>query len=363
MADAPPVEDSVARSDVLAAELGVTAPATFRDLRCWSAKPSGWNAFPRVAIVGSRRADPEACHFAFTLGRVLAASGVTVVSGGAFGIDAAAHRGALAAGASGRTLAVIGSGLDHLYPPAHLPLFEAIVRQGAVLSHLPDEVPPLPHLFLERNGLIAALATAVVVVQAPVRSGALSTARAALELGRPLWVCPAAPWDVRGQGNAHLLARGARSLTDPVMLLEALGITVRPGIAPSKAVSGVAAPRNQRAHKNTPRKPSRRKGVSDALPLELHAGVAATQAELGGVLGAASDAFPRLAFSEASVLSDMARQVRDALGPSCRSASEVSQRTALPIARCLAALSELEVAGHIAQQAPGAYFRKEAPEP
>ncbi len=325
----------------------MVATAKLQGLRCLSDGSGDWNQVPRVAVVGSRRADPEACHFAFTLGRALAAAGVAVVSGGALGIDAAVHRGALAAGSNARTLAVIGSGLNRLYPKENIELFREIARRGALLSHVADDAPPLPHLFLERNWLIAALATAVVVVQAPVRSGALSTARAARELGCALWTCPAAPWDIRGQGNVQLLTRGARPLTEPAVLLEALGMASGSIDSASKKDAASANPRKKRGTKSKSRAPGC--GWPAGLS-EAHPGAQVT-------LDARVCRPNQSGADEARSLSDIARQVRDALSPACRSASEVSQRTALPIARCLAALSELELAGYIRQYAPGAYAR------
>lgn len=179
-------------------------------------------AQPRVAIVGSRQADPQACDFAFQLAQACARAGVTVVSGGAFGIDVAAHRGALAA--DGITWVVLGSGLAQPYPLRHVPVFDAARRRGALLSLFPEAMTPRASTFLQRNQLIAGLADAVVVVQARPRSGALSTAHAAQTQGTPLWVCPASPWDPRGVGNRALLAEGAQPLDTAATLLRALGI-------------------------------------------------------------------------------------------------------------------------------------------
>lgn len=168
---------------------------------------------PCVAVVGTRRPDPEAVDFAFELGRALASAGVVVMSGGALGIDAAAHEGALAAG--GRTVAVLGTGLDRAYPPTHGRLFERIAERGALVTASPDGAPPHKGRFLRRNELVAALADSIVVVQAPDRSGALSTAAAARRFGRPVHAVPAAPWDVRGRGGSALLRRGALVCTSP----------------------------------------------------------------------------------------------------------------------------------------------------
>ncbi|MFW6051664.1 MAG: DNA-processing protein DprA [Myxococcota bacterium] len=171
-------------------------------------RPPPW---PRaVAVVGTRRADDDALDFARELGARLAGAGCTVVSGGARGVDAAAHEGALEAG--GPTVAVLASGIRWPYPPEHGPLFRRIAAHGALVAELED-CAPLRGRFLARNRLIAGLAQAVVVVQAPHRSGALSTAAHARRLERPVLAVPAAPWDVRGQGNLALLASGAAICT------------------------------------------------------------------------------------------------------------------------------------------------------
>jgi DNA processing protein len=176
-----------------------------------------------VAIVGTRAADPEALDFAEALAAALAKAGCVVISGGARGVDAAAHRGAL--GAGGRTVAVLGTGLDVAYPPQHGPLFGRIAADGALLTEAADGAAPLRGRFLRRNALLAALAKVVVVVQAPRRSGALSTASHGTSLGRPVLVVPAAPWDPRGAGCLGLLRRGAGVCTcaGDVLSVPALG--------------------------------------------------------------------------------------------------------------------------------------------
>jgi DNA processing protein len=173
----------------------------------------------RVAIVGTRRADPEAQHLARRIARDLGEAGAVVISGGAEGIDAAAHEGALEAG--GATWVVQAAPLDAPYPRRHRPLFRRIVEAGgAQLSETPSGAAPRAHRFLARNRVIAALAEAVVVVQAPRRSGALSTARHARALGRPLYAIPHAPWDRRGEGGTGLLFEGALPLRGAADLRE-----------------------------------------------------------------------------------------------------------------------------------------------
>jgi len=162
---------------------------------------------PMVAIVGSRDADPQARRLAAILAAELTANGYAVVSGGARGIDTAAHRGALDAG--GATVAVLGSGLAHVYPAANRPLFEAIASSGAVLTEFDEDTPPTRWTFPRRNRIVAALACAVVVAQAGERSGALITARIARELGVPVGAVPGAAGDLRSRGCNRLIRAGA----------------------------------------------------------------------------------------------------------------------------------------------------------
>lgn len=136
------------------------------------------------------------------LAKHFAAAGVHVVSGGALGIDGAAHRGALAGG--GTTTVVLGSGVDIFYPERHAAMFEEVVaRGGAVVSQLPPGTAPGPTTFVQRNPLIAALADIVLVIEADVRSGSLSTARAAKQLGRIVAAWPGS------RGCDQLLMNGA----------------------------------------------------------------------------------------------------------------------------------------------------------
>jgi DNA processing protein len=193
---------------------------------------------PTVAIVGTRSADPEAEDFARAMAAFLAERGCVVVSGGARGIDAAAHRGALEAG--GSTVAVLGTGLRYAYPREHGPLLSEIARCGALVTEASDEVSPRPGLFLRRNRIVAALARTVVVVQAPLRSGALSTAAHAAALERPVWAVPAAPWDARGLGGLTLLAQGKALLcTDGDAVLAAtLAAPATPASGPLEVPGG-----------------------------------------------------------------------------------------------------------------------------
>jgi DNA processing protein len=141
-----------------------------------------------VAIVGARAASRAACDGAAQIAHDLARSGATIISGGAFGVDAAAHQGALAAAAS--TFAVLGCGTDVVYPDRHVDLFARIGKTGALLSEYAPGTKPRPGQFPARNRIIAALASAVIVVEAAARSGALSTASWGRKLGKPVFAVP-----------------------------------------------------------------------------------------------------------------------------------------------------------------------------
>ncbi len=163
---------------------------------------------PAVAIVGSRSGSPYAREVAARLGADLAGRGVAVVSGLARGVDAAAHRGALAAG--GVTIAVLGCGADIVYPPEHGPLLAQLAAQGAAVSELAPGAPPRPFHFPRRNRIISGLSLAVVVVEASERSGSLITARCAAEQGREVMAVPGNVLSGRCRGGHALIKDGAK---------------------------------------------------------------------------------------------------------------------------------------------------------
>jgi len=164
-----------------------------------------------VAVVGARKATRDYESFTYDLARRLAKCGVTIVSGLARGIDRAAHEGALAAG--GRTIAVLGSGVDVIYPGEHRQLAEQIARQGALVSYFPMGTPPLAHHFPARNWVIAALSAGVVVVQGSRRSGALITANFAAALGREVMAVPGHVEHRMSEGPHELIQDGAWLVT------------------------------------------------------------------------------------------------------------------------------------------------------
>jgi DNA processing protein len=262
-----------------------------------------------VAVVGTRYADEDALAFAHRLGHDLALAGCAVVSGGALGIDGAAHRGALDAG--GPTVCVLASGFAPAYPREHAALFEQIAQSGALVSEAPDRAPPEGWTFLRRNRLIAALAPSLVVVQAPERSGALSSARVALKLERQVFSVPYGPWDVRGGGCLQLLRNGARICTSVRDVLS----------VPARETGAVA-----RKSKGTPSEQAAR---AEQLPLENTLDV--------------------------SQLDEEGRAVLRALGRRPVHADNLARALGVPIMRVQHVLLELLVAGLVREPTPGRY--------
>jgi DNA processing protein len=189
-----------------------------------------------VAIVGSRAATPHGKALARSMARDLAAAGATIVSGLARGIDAAAHRGALDSG--GRTVAVLGSGLDRVYPPENAALAAAIAEKGAVVSEFPLGTVPYPGHFPRRNRIIAGWSKAVVVVEAAQKSGALVTARVALEEGRDVLAVPGHPSQAASAGCNQLIRDGAPLVRDAQDVAREMGLVfeVAPEAAPGDHV-------------------------------------------------------------------------------------------------------------------------------
>lgn len=179
-----------------------------------------------VAIVGSRRCTTYGKRIAARLGSALANAGLTIVSGLARGIDAAAHRGALEAG--GRTIAVMATGHGSIYPPEHKDLANEISASGAVVTEMPFGQAPLPGLFPQRNRIISGLSLGSILIEAAKSSGALHTARHAYEQGREVMAVPGAIDNLANEGCHHLIRDGATLIRHADDVLEALGPLVKP---------------------------------------------------------------------------------------------------------------------------------------
>jgi DNA processing protein len=191
-----------------------------------------------VAVVGARNASANGRRLATDLARELGNSGLVVVSGLARGIDAAAHRGALANG----TVAVMAGGVDVVYPPENEDLHREIAERGALVSELPPGIEPQARHFPRRNRLVSGLSLGVVVVEAALRSGSLITARFALEQGREVFAVPGSPLDPRCRGTNNLIREGAALTESAADVLSVLDGIIRVAIAPEPFALAEDAP-------------------------------------------------------------------------------------------------------------------------
>jgi len=185
-----------------------------------------------VAIVGSRRASFYGLEQAEKFGAELARMGITVVSGMARGIDSAAHRGALKAG--GRTIAVIGSGFNNIYPAENKELAEEIAKNGAVITEFSPDVLPLAQNFPQRNRIISGLSLGLLVVEAAKNSGALITANFALEQGREVFALPGKIDSGNSFGTNELIKQGAKLVTCTEEILEELIVPLGAAFPPDE---------------------------------------------------------------------------------------------------------------------------------
>lgn len=234
-----------------------------------------------VAVVGTRRITPYGRNCAELLTREIVRLGLPVISGLALGVDGAAHETAIEAG--GKTVAVIGGGVDDrsISPSSHLGLAKRILESGgAVLSEYPDGAPSLPHHFPERNRLIAALSRAVLVVEAPHKSGAMITAKLALDMGREVWAVPGAITQENSQGPNELIRNGATPITGPDDVAAALGFEVRNGGRQARMFPMESLPPTERA---VAEKLSIGIDTADALARALGLSVPAVSAMLTGL--------------------------------------------------------------------------------
>lgn len=278
---------------------------------------------PAIAIVGSRRASPYGRHVAGELAAGLAQRGLVVVSGMALGADAAAHEGCLRAG--GCTLAVLGCGVDVVYPPEHLELYDRIAATGAVISEEPPGTPPTKKSFPVRNRLISGLALGVVVVEAPEKSGALITADHALEQGREVFAVPGSVNSVQSKGSHRLLREGAKLVESVEDILEELPVDP-------------ARPR---------RRIDPRQGPNWELDAPVDQAPAPTLVPEPAPAPPAANPAPSLPAEEAAVLG--------LLSTTARHIDDLIVAAALPPAQVNAALLMLELKGFV-QRRPGNHY-------
>lgn len=191
-----------------------------------------WLHTPKLAMVGSRKATPSGKEIAFDLAQKLADAGLTIDSGLAHGIDAAAHRGALSANRGG-TIAVLGTGIDIVYPAGHVHLRDEIASQGMILSEFPPGTAPLAGHFPRRNRIISGLAMGVLVVEAAGRSGSLITATQAREQNREVFAVPGSIYNTQSRGCHKLIRAGAKLVETSEDVLEELAGQFKPETEPS----------------------------------------------------------------------------------------------------------------------------------
>ncbi len=189
-----------------------------------------------IAIVGSRNPTPQGLANAHAFAQAFSQAGLVVVSGLALGIDGAAHEGALegcAQGRSGGTIAVVGTGLDRVYPRKHLALAHRIVQHGLMVSEFPLGTPPLPANFPKRNRIISALSLGTLVVEAAVKSGSLITARMASEQGKEVFAIPGSIHSTQSRGCHALIKQGAKLVESAQDVLEELRMQLTPPSLPN----------------------------------------------------------------------------------------------------------------------------------
>jgi DNA processing protein len=292
---------------------------------------------PSIAIVGSRNTTAQGSDNARAFARSLSQSGYTVVSGLALGIDGAAHEGALLGAASGpaggvakvgSTIAVVGTGLDRIYPAKHAPLARDIAAHGLLLSEFFLGTPPLAENFPQRNRIIAGLAQGTLVVEAALRSGSLITASMAIECGREVFAIPGSIHSPQSHGCHALIKQGAKLVETAQDVLEELSRSV-----------------------------ARRPAGDGAAPSDAANATQADNTCSTGSTGHAANAAPRAAGLAASLHASLHASLLDAMGFDPVTLDAVLARTGLPTASAQAQLWELEMEGAV-HRLPGGRFQR-----
>ncbi len=263
---------------------------------------------PALAIVGSRHPTPQGRDLARDFARALGTSGYTIVSGLALGVDGAAHEGALETPCS--TIAVVGTGIDRIYPARHEKLARRIAEHGLILSELPLGSAPLPENFPQRNRIIAGLAQGTLVVEAAVQSGSLITARMANECGREVFAIPGSIHSPQSRGCHALIRQGAKLVENAQDVLDEL----------------------------------RRSG-----PMTMTSGSSSANADNDGAKANRKSTAPALPAQDAAIV--------DAMGFDPVDLDTILDRTGLDTATAHARLLDLELDGHV-QRLPGGRFQR-----
>ncbi len=295
--------------------------------------PTGVSIFderlPVVAVVGTRRASHYGMEMAEAIGRGLASSGIIVASGMARGCDTAAHRGALSVG--GLTMAVLGTGVDTVYPAENKRLYEEIKESGLVLSEFPMGTAPLPMNFPLRNRIISGLSLAVVVVEAPLRSGAMMTARMALDEGRDVFALPGHAGSQKGSGTNKLIKDGAILVESAEDIIKALS---------SDQVGGGVGQRQIKKRRNLNNNSEQPLLISEQMLEDQHSTLkAAVQ----------PDASPAICTEEALVIG--------LLDDGPMHIDSIVEKTGIAVQKLSGLLLDMELKGVVAQK-PGKLFIK-----
>jgi DNA processing protein len=276
-----------------------------------------------IAVVGSRKCSERGRELAAQFGRELAELGIPVVSGMALGIDGAAHEGALSA--PGPTVAVLGCGIDVIYPPQHHQLYQSISERGLVISEYPLGTEPLAEHFPQRNRIISGLARGVVVVEAGMGSGALITARLANEQGREVFALPGPLRSPLCGGTHHLIKTGQAKLTESVDDILAEFGTNRAALRRERVAQG-----------QLPRMIEAATAKSYEFP---------TGGDMAASLGAGLD------------LSEAEHRVLEALSYEGTHVNDVVRKLGITTSECIAHLTLLEIKGLISSASGGYYVR------
>ncbi|NUM56101.1 MAG: DNA-protecting protein DprA [Candidatus Hydrogenedentes bacterium] len=275
---------------------------------------------PCVAIVGTRRATPYGIRMAEKFGRELGARGVTVVSGMANGIDSAAHRGALDAG--GNTIAVLGCGVDIVYPQQNAELMRDIIAHGSVVSQFPMGTTPSPGHFPYRNRIISGMSLGTLVIEAPLSSGALITARQAAEQGREVFAIPGQIGVVNSQGPHLLIREGAKLVESVDDILVELELPSNVRVA-NRAQPAPAADED-RQDRAAPSRPQLSVVPQQSAP-------------------------PRADPPKQDASTNEERRILDVLSPNGSHVDEIAQACRVSVSQALSALTLLELKGLVRQ--------------